>query len=1325
MSTSGAVKNQAFNFNFSFVDSANPDQFYTTALANTDITIRHRNGAVMSSYGNPLSGSSVTGSVHSFSLVAAEMNADEIILECTKSGMVSENIAIITEATQAEVVTKTGFSIAGTKTTLDALNDIAATDIVSSGPIVTSAGAVVNVDSVDVCTTNSDMRGTDGANTTTPPTVAAIADGVWDEATAGHNIAGTFGENLDDSISNVILDIAGLNDFDPATQEVLANVKKISDDATAADNMELMYDGTGLVGENFPSYQAQLSQIAVTGSAVNSTYDNWTNTTANVVAGTADSTLARDGQYYQLEDVGGVLSVDIEFQVGSDGVPTGFTFYGYLTSGNDDVQIQAYNWSTSSFQKVGDVVGRNSASVQEINIPLFISNVGTGADEGRVIIRLFDNSLTSADLYIDQAYVSYAVVNRSVGYALGAVWNDDGSSNTGTTAFIDGTADNRTNSYANAIAIANSVNLYNYQWTKDDAVTLTQSHAGDRFEGFKYLLNMNNQQAPTTTVGGICFGIDNSNETHFFKECALGDLQNGNGSLEVKADIIGQGCVVEDLELPAVAAASGINVQLSGCVGLETGTFAGGGYIDFGNLAGTNHRLVASDWGGSIELRNMRAGDFASIAGTGTITLAASCTGGTFIPAGVLNVIDNSATVTIIRDGLTTKSEITDSVWDEAQSGHTTVGSFGYYLDAQVSAAGGGGSSDWTTTEKNQIRYRLGVDGTTAVPVATPDLSTFDAATDTVTTDTASRNASKADVSALATQASVDVIDANVDAILVDTGTTLPASIATVDSNVDAILVDTGTTLPSTLSTIESKVDVVDTNVDAILVDTGTTIPAQISGLNDIAATDIVTAGPITTLAGAVVNVDTVDTVTTNTDMLTVSAIADGVWDEATSGHTTAGTTGKALSDVLTYNANFAANGIDLTATQEADLVDATWDELQSGHTIPGTFGYNLDAQISGISGGGGGTDWSSTERDQIRYRLGIDGAVLAPSVNAPDLAQESDLSTLATAAALATVDGNVDAIKVKTDQLTFTVANQVDSNALTGGGGDDAATIYSYFTAGSNEDAFKADVSSLATQASVNTIDTEVGQIKAKTDQLSFTVANQVDANALTGGGGDDSATIYSYFTAGSREDAFKADVSNLATSAEITALNDPTAGAIADAVWDELQFAHTTPGSFGSYIDSNLNDIRTVVDGISTDVTTGFSDIATDGVILTPAQESSLVDDILNEPLAGHATAGSLGKAISDIETDVTSILGDTSTDGVVISAVQAQAIADEVLSRSVANVEATAAEHTLATIVLAMLESERGGTTWTIRKTGGTPHVVKSLVLDQNALPVIEVD
>ena len=63
-------------------------------------------------------------------------------------------------------------------------------------------------------------------------------------------------------------------------------------------------------------------------------------------------------------------------------------------------------------------------------------------------------------------------------------------------------------------------------------------------------------------------------------------------------------------------------------------------------------------------------------------------------------------------------------------------------------------------------------------------------------------------------EAKTDIIDANVDLILEDTGTTLDAALAVVDANVDLVLEDTGTTLPGTLTTIETKIDTIDANVD-------------------------------------------------------------------------------------------------------------------------------------------------------------------------------------------------------------------------------------------------------------------------------------------------------------------------------------------------------------------------------------------------------------------------------------------------------------------------------------------------------------------------------
>ena len=63
---------------------------------------------------------------------------------------------------------------------------------------------------------------------------------------------------------------------------------------------------------------------------------------------------------------------------------------------------------------------------------------------------------------------------------------------------------------------------------------------------------------------------------------------------------------------------------------------------------------------------------------------------------------------------------IADAVWDEDRTGHTTPGTFGYNLDAQVSSAGAGGSGLYQVTvsvqdaSNNALQgARVNVDGTT------------------------------------------------------------------------------------------------------------------------------------------------------------------------------------------------------------------------------------------------------------------------------------------------------------------------------------------------------------------------------------------------------------------------------------------------------------------------------------------------------------------------------------------------------------------------------------------------------------------------------------
>ena len=187
-------------------------------------------------------------------------------------------------------------------------------------------------------------------------------------------------------------------------------------------------------------------------------------------------------------------------------------------------------------------------------------------------------------------------------------------------------------------------------------------------------------------------------------------------------------------------------------------------------------------------------------------------------------------------------------------------------------------------------------------------------------------------------------MDANVDTILVDTGTTLPASIATIDSNVDAVLADTGTTLPASIALIQADVttidtnvdtilvdtadlqanqgnwltltgaatevkqDIIDTNVDAILVDTGTTLPASIATVDSNVDAVLIDTG--TTLPASIA---AVPTATENADALlnrNMASVSD--------------TNARSPLNALRFLRNkWSVAGTTLTVTEEDDTTSA------------------------------------------------------------------------------------------------------------------------------------------------------------------------------------------------------------------------------------------------------------------------------------------------------------------------------------------------------------------------------------------------------------------
>ena len=339
--------------------------------------------------------------------------------------------------------------------------------------------------------------------------------------------------------------------------------------------------------------------------------------------------------------------------------------------------------------------------------------------------------------------------------------------------------------------------------------------------------------------------------------------------------------------------------------------------------------------------------------------------------------------------------------------------------------------------------------------------------------------------------------------------------------------------------------------------------------------------------------------------------------------------------------------------------------------------------------GGSGGLDAAG-----VRAALGLSSANLDTQLGDLPTTSEFNARTLASAdyfdfandtvttdtasrdaskADIAAIGTNVTAVKAKTDQMVFTNANELDVNAVTGGGGDDAATIYTYFTASSREDSFKADLTGLndisasdvythfttganedAFKADVTAlagVATNVTAVKAKTDQMVFTNANELDVNAVTGGGGDDAATIYTYFTASSREDSFKADVAALSgVATNVTAVKAKT---------DQMVFTNaneldvnavtggTSPSDIYLYFTASSRE-----DSFKADLT-GLNDISASDVythFTTGANEDAFKADVA--ALAGVATNVTAVKSKTDQmvftnanELDVNAVTGGTS--------------------------------------------------------------------------------
>ena len=255
----------------------------------------------------------------------------------------------------------------------------------------------------------------------------------------------------------------------------------------------------------------------------------------------------------------------------------------------------------------------------------------------------------------------------------------------------------------------------------------------------------------------------------------------------------------------------------------------------------------------------------------------------------------------------------------------------------------------------------------------------------------------------------------------------------------------------------------------------------------------------------------------------------------------------------------------------------------------------------------------------------------------------------------------DITAIKTKTDQLTFTVANQVDANSLTGG--TSPADIYTYFTTGTNEDAFKADTSTLATSAALSGVETKIDTIDTNVDSILVDTGTDIPASIAALNDFDPSTTTVIVGTNNDKTGYALSSAANDAIGAAFLAytLTKGSPGTIERAFWQSLKATQLADGEVSgtptaSAFDTNLTAVSGAYDHLLLLFTSGSlagearpidSYSATNGRItlqepLTSAPSSAdefivvpdhshpvaeIADGVWDEAQSGHTTVGTFG--------------------------------------------------------------------------------------------------
>lgn len=413
---------------------------------------------------------------------------------------------------------------------------------------------------------------------------------------------------------------------------ISADIGSVSGDTTAADNLELQYDGTGLTGDEFPSTQAQVGNIATGTSAIGANASGATITTGDEGVTSYVDTQS-DGDLHIVEDVAGNTDFYYTVTLPGNGVISAVLWTGYIQSNADTVDLQYYDWVAAAFVTERTLIGSNGTTQSEQSIPAVAAYTGTGANIGEVRFRFL--STTTTAVATNRLIFEYATNNQSVGYANGSVWLDTTNGTAGTVPFVNAVADNPGSSLTEVRQIADALNLGKITAVALSSYTINDDYSTFEIDGVAHLMTASGAfNLPSRTQNAAVTGASTGVTPASFIQCSFVGVFSYAGQVFCDGATL-QGGIVS----------AGDNL-----IALRRLLSTPGSYVDV--TAGIN-KTHAIEGCGPIELRGLTAGDSVYFAGDFDITLAASCTGGTVYFNGALSLTNNGSGMTLIETART------------------------------------------------------------------------------------------------------------------------------------------------------------------------------------------------------------------------------------------------------------------------------------------------------------------------------------------------------------------------------------------------------------------------------------------------------------------------------------------------------------------------------------------------------------------------------------------------------------------------------------------------------------------------------------------------